>query len=261
MPAWNEAQASDIIRRHAGREGALLPILHACRRRSATCRRGRAVDRRGAQPYARRGARRRHLLSRLPRRAGRPARAEALPRRSLPVDGGERAGRAASLDRFGVEWGGTTPDGRVTLEAVYCLGLCASAPSAMLDGELIGTADAASSIDDIAREVAAMTTRIFVPRDAAARAVGADKVAAAHRRRGRNAAASTSRSCAPARAACSGWSRWSRSRRRRAASPIGPVTATTSPGLFDAGLLDGGAHPLCARPAGGDSLPQAARRG
>ena len=28
MPAWNEAQANDIIRRHAGREGALLPILH-----------------------------------------------------------------------------------------------------------------------------------------------------------------------------------------------------------------------------------------
>ena len=28
MSAWSEAQANDIIRRHAGREGALLPILH-----------------------------------------------------------------------------------------------------------------------------------------------------------------------------------------------------------------------------------------
>ena len=28
MPAWSEAQGNDIIRRHAGREGALLPILH-----------------------------------------------------------------------------------------------------------------------------------------------------------------------------------------------------------------------------------------
>ena len=56
------------------------------------------------------------------------------------------------LDRFGVEWGGTTPDGRLTIEATYCLGLCASGPSAMLDGEVIGrlTKD---SIDDIAREV------------------------------------------------------------------------------------------------------------
>ena len=28
MPAWNEAQASEIIGRHSAREGALLPILH-----------------------------------------------------------------------------------------------------------------------------------------------------------------------------------------------------------------------------------------
>lgn len=28
MAAWNEAQANDIISRHVGREGALLPILH-----------------------------------------------------------------------------------------------------------------------------------------------------------------------------------------------------------------------------------------
>jgi NADH:ubiquinone oxidoreductase subunit E len=28
MPAWNEAQASEIIRRHSARDGALLPILH-----------------------------------------------------------------------------------------------------------------------------------------------------------------------------------------------------------------------------------------
>ena len=34
-----------------------------------------------------------------------------------------------------LDWGGTTSDGRVTVEATYCLGLCACAPSAMLDGE------------------------------------------------------------------------------------------------------------------------------
>jgi len=64
---------------------------------------------------------------------------------------GERLARQF-LERFGVEWGGTTPDGRLTIEATYCLGLCASGPSAMLDGEVIGrlTKD---SIDDIAREV------------------------------------------------------------------------------------------------------------
>jgi formate dehydrogenase subunit gamma len=34
--------------------------------------------------------------------------------------------------------GNTTADARVTLEPIYCLGLCATAPSAMLDGRLVG---------------------------------------------------------------------------------------------------------------------------
>ncbi|HLP68519.1 MAG TPA: formate dehydrogenase subunit gamma [Rhizobium sp.] len=40
-----------------------------------------------------------------------------------------------------VEWGGTTADGAVTVEPVFCLGLCACAPSAMLDGEVHGRLD------------------------------------------------------------------------------------------------------------------------
>jgi formate dehydrogenase subunit gamma len=36
-----------------------------------------------------------------------------------------------------VACGETTADGQVTLEAVYCLGLCALAPSAMLDGRVV----------------------------------------------------------------------------------------------------------------------------
>ena len=39
---------------------------------------------------------------------------------------------------LGIEWHGTTPDGAVTLEPVYCLGLCATAPAALVDGEVIG---------------------------------------------------------------------------------------------------------------------------
>jgi formate dehydrogenase subunit gamma len=45
--------------------------------------------------------------------------------------------------RLGVACGGTSADGRVTLEPVYCLGLCATGPSAMLDGEVIGRLTAA----------------------------------------------------------------------------------------------------------------------
>jgi formate dehydrogenase subunit gamma len=40
--------------------------------------------------------------------------------------------------RLQIGFGQTRGDGKVTLEAVYCLGNCACAPSAMIDGELRG---------------------------------------------------------------------------------------------------------------------------
>ena len=43
--------------------------------------------------------------------------------------------------RLGVTFCSTTADDRVTLEPIYCLGLCATAPSAMLDGRLVGRLD------------------------------------------------------------------------------------------------------------------------
>ena len=39
--------------------------------------------------------------------------------------------------RLGVDFGETTASGRVTLEQTFCLGLCACAPSAMVDGKLV----------------------------------------------------------------------------------------------------------------------------
>lgn len=42
------------------------------------------------------------------------------------------------LSLLGVDWHGTTTDGRITVEPVYCLGLCACAPAAMLDGRVHG---------------------------------------------------------------------------------------------------------------------------
>jgi len=60
---------------------------------------------------------------------------------------------AAKLQQLlGIGFHETTKDGAVTLEPVYCLGLCACAPSAMLDGEVIGRLDA-EKIEDIAAEV------------------------------------------------------------------------------------------------------------
>ena len=89
-----------------------------------------------------------------------------------------------------------------------------------------------------------MTRRIFVPRDAAALSVGADAVAQA-------VAAELGRRRAPCRLVRNG------SRGLFWLEPLievetgsgriayGPVTPEAVPGLFEAGLLDGGAHPLC----------------
>jgi formate dehydrogenase subunit gamma len=55
-------------------------------------------------------------------------------------------------DALGVDWHGTSKNGAVTLEPVYCLGLCACSPSAMLDGEVIGRLDE-DRIGEIVAEV------------------------------------------------------------------------------------------------------------
>lgn len=40
--------------------------------------------------------------------------------------------------RLGIDFHGTTGDGAVTLEPIYCLGNCALSPAMMIDGELHG---------------------------------------------------------------------------------------------------------------------------
>lgn len=64
---------------------------------------------------------------------------------------GGAAVAAETLARLGVDWHGTTPDGAVTVEPVYCLGLCACAPAAMVGERVIGRVTA----DRLAREVGA----------------------------------------------------------------------------------------------------------
>ena len=61
---------------------------------------------------------------------------------------------ARAEQRVGVACGNTSADGRVTLEPVYCLGLCATAPSAMIDGRLVGRLTAAK-LDALLKEAGA----------------------------------------------------------------------------------------------------------
>lgn len=53
---------------------------------------------------------------------------------------------------LGIGFHETAKDDSVTLEPVFCLGLCACAPAAMLDGEVIGRLDA-DKIEEIVAEV------------------------------------------------------------------------------------------------------------
>lgn len=56
------------------------------------------------------------------------------------MGGTANAERASAA--LGIGFDQTAPDGSVTLESVYCLGLCACAPTAMLDGQVFGRVDA-----------------------------------------------------------------------------------------------------------------------
>lgn len=57
----------------------------------------------------------------------------------------QAAGGEALVERIeaalGIACGNTTADGTATLEPVYCLGLCALAPAAMIDGRVVGRLD------------------------------------------------------------------------------------------------------------------------
>jgi|SRR5690625_250 len=60
----------------------------------------------------------------------------------------------AALERLGIDWNGTTANGGVTVERVFCLGLCACGPAVMLDGRLHGRVDDAR-MSELLEEVGA----------------------------------------------------------------------------------------------------------
>lgn len=55
---------------------------------------------------------------------------------------GSRALEAHAKARLGIDYGGTTADGAVTLEPVYCLGNCACSPSVRIDDAVHARVDA-----------------------------------------------------------------------------------------------------------------------
>lgn len=140
-----------IVNAHAGTAGPLLPVLHDVQREfgfvsedalkviAAALNLSRAEVHGVASFYHdfRHAPAGRHVLK--------ICRAEACQ----AAGGDALAERAAS--RLRVAMGETSTDGAVTLEAVYCLGLCACGPAAMMDGRLVGRLDE-GKIDRLAAE-------------------------------------------------------------------------------------------------------------
>ena len=140
---WGAARGAEIIAEHTHLEGATLVILHALQEafghvpEPAIPMIASALNLSRAEVHGvftfyhdfRHKPAGRHVLK--------LCRAEACQ----AAGGDALAARAES--KLGVSLGNTTPDDRVTLEPIYCLGLCATAPSAMLDGRVVGRLDEA----------------------------------------------------------------------------------------------------------------------
>jgi formate dehydrogenase subunit gamma len=139
--SWSPERASAIISQHREMDGPLLPILQALQDEfgyvdeaagpliAAALNRSRAEIHGVVTFYHdfRHAPAGRHVLK--------LCRAEACQ----AAGGDALAARAEA--RLGIAMGATAADGSVTLEPVYCLGLCATAPSAMIDGRLVGRLD------------------------------------------------------------------------------------------------------------------------
>jgi formate dehydrogenase subunit gamma len=154
MPTEHEALIQKILDAHKHVSGAALPILHAvqealgCVPESVIPQIAKGLNITRAEMHGivtfyhdfRHEPAGRHVLK--------LCRAEAC--QSM----GAHAVADRIRHRLGINFGETSADGRVSLDAVYCLGLCAVAPSAMLDGKVMGRLD-----HDVADRIVAEVNR------------------------------------------------------------------------------------------------------
>ncbi|MBP6014389.1 MAG: formate dehydrogenase subunit gamma [Alphaproteobacteria bacterium] len=138
---WNETQIREIVANHAHLEGPLLPILHAVQQATGHIPRDAipiiadALNLTRAEVYGVVSFYHDFRDNPPGRRVIKLCRAEACQAM------GGRALADAILKHFRLGWGETTADGTVTVEAVYCLGLCSVAPAALVNGEPHGRAE------------------------------------------------------------------------------------------------------------------------
>ncbi len=139
--ALDRARIGEIVAAHQGMEGELLPVLHAVQAafghvpQAAVPVLAEGLGLTRAEVHGvvsfyhdfREAPAGRHVL--------RLCRAEACQ-----AMGGDRLALAAQ-EWLGLDWHQTSADGAVTLEPVFCLGLCACAPAAQVNGRLVGRLD------------------------------------------------------------------------------------------------------------------------
>jgi formate dehydrogenase subunit gamma len=136
--SWNAERAREIIAEHIGLEGPMMPILHGlleefgCVSPSAVPLIADALNLTRAEVHG--------VIT-----FYHDFRAEPCGSHLLQVCRGEACQSMGSeelaakiLGKLGISWKGTTKGGALTVEPVYCLGLCASSPTALLDGEPLG---------------------------------------------------------------------------------------------------------------------------
>lgn len=135
------ARVGEILADHRDMEGPLLPIFHAVQEAYGhipqeslpIIARGLNISR--AEVHGVMSFYHDFREHRAGRHTLKLCRAEAC--QSMGADALADHARA----RLGVDWHGTTEDGNVTLEPVFCLGLCACGPSALVNGRVVGRMD------------------------------------------------------------------------------------------------------------------------
>lgn len=145
MPTTTEilARVGDILADHRGQEGALLPILHDIQAAFGYVPRdclpviARDLNLSRAEVHG--------VMSFYHDFRENPAGAHVLKLCRAEACQAMGADRVADHARksLGIEWHETTKDGKVTLEPVFCLGLCACGPTALVDGRVVGRLDEA----------------------------------------------------------------------------------------------------------------------
>lgn len=139
---WSADAAADVIAAHALDRGPLLPVLHALQEEfgyvdpAAVPLVAKALNLSRADVHG-------VLTFYSDFRTTPPGRRRVGVCRGEACQSiGGRALAEHATSSLGVAFGGTTADGRVSLDQVFCLGLCSVAPAVLVDGRGVGKVDA-----------------------------------------------------------------------------------------------------------------------